>query len=105
MRYMFANAGTTCCTARTADRKPPQSLLLTLQGALELLELVPEVPRLLFAQSALLLVVLELLLDVLNGLLDVLGIHGLVLLNVDFVARLIEHLIWALLLLNFTLEL
>merc|ERR1719162_2398801 len=81
------------------------SLFLTLQSTLELLEFVPKLPHLFLTQKVLLLVVLELFLKFLNGLLDVLGIHGLLLVDFDLVARLIEDLVWALLLFELTLEL
>merc|ERR1719205_505010 len=58
-----------------------------------------------FAKVVLLLVVLQLLLDVLNGLLDVLRLHGLILLHVDLVARLIVDLVGALLCLDFSIVL
>merc|ERR1712159_289112 len=80
------------------------SLLLALEVALELHELVLQLPRLLLAE-VLLLVVLKFLLYVLDGLLDVLRLHGLGLLDIDLVARLVIDLIWALLRLNLPIKL
>merc|ERR1719240_731212 len=49
--------------------------------------------------------VLQLLLDVLDGLLDVLRLHGLVLLHIDLIARLVIDLVGALLCLDLSIVL
>merc|ERR1712161_144639 len=67
-----------------------------LQGLLELVELVLDLPHLLVAQSLLLLAVLKLFLQVLDLLLLVLVGQRCVLVDLDLVARAVEHLVRAL---------
>merc|ERR1711865_1160277 len=67
-----------------------------LQGLFEFVELVLNLPHLLVAQSLLLLAVLEFFLQVLDLLLLVLVAQRCVLVDLDLVARAVEHFVRAL---------